>query len=183
MPDPAAEYHLNPSNPNHVKELDKLRVHVDKIKPVYRTDVAAGWYNDTKSFPEIAKATLHPLDRKEPPVGEGWIIQIVGHHYNPTATFEELKLPESRRKAFGPYLYIVQKILPRFQGADLRALGIHHAALTWKTTDTKWTTDKGAVGSGTLATLLDRATPPAAATPGGPGGMPGGGPMGMMNGG
>ena len=31
--------------------------------------------------------------------------------------------------------------------ADLRALGIHHAALTWKVSDTKWTSDKGAAGN------------------------------------
>ncbi len=49
-----------------------------------------------KSFPESAKATLHPLDRKEPPAGEGWIIQLLGHHYNPTPTLEERQPPEAQ---------------------------------------------------------------------------------------
>ena len=179
LPDPAVEYKLNPNNPNDVKVLDKLRVHIDRIKPVYRMNVATEWFEDPKAFPESAKATLHPLDRKDKPLPEpGWIVQIVGHHYNPTPTLEERRLPDAERKAFGPYDYIVRKILPRLQGADLRALGIHHAALTWKSTDSSWTTDKGAVGAGTVATLLDRASPPAASsTPGVPGGSP------MMGGG
>ena len=182
FPDPVSEYHLDPANPNDVKVLDKLRVHVDKIKPVYRADVAASWFSDPKYFPEAAKATLHPLDRKEPPAGEGWIIQILCHHYNPTPTPVERKLPDSEQKAFGPYNYIVRKILPRFQGPDDRVRGISHAAVTWKSTDTAWTTDKGAVGNGagTIATILDRATPTVAGTAGGPGGMMPPGMMGQM---
>jgi type IV pilus assembly protein PilM len=175
LPDPAAEYHLDPMNPNDVKVLDKLRVHIDRIKPVYRTDVAAAWFNDAKAFPADFKVTLHPYDReggKEPPTGEGWIVQIVGHHYNPYPTMEDRKLPENQRKWLGPYDFITHRILPRFQGADLRALGVHHAAMTWKITDPGWTSDKGAVGAGTVATLLERATP-ASSTPGVPGGPPG----------
>ncbi len=190
LPDPASEYHLNPLNPNDVKVLDKLRVHIDRIKPVYRTDVAAGWFNDPKAFPDSFKVTLHPYDRptppggKEPPAGEGWIVQIVGHHYNPypkDAAERAIPLDSPKRREFGPYDFITRKILPRFQGADLRVLGIHHAALTWKITDPGWTTDKGAIGAGTVATLLDRASPPAATTAAGtPGSLgsalsPGGG--------
>jgi type IV pilus assembly protein PilM len=184
LPDPVAEYKLDPSNPNDVKVLDKLRVHIDRIKPVYRQDVAAGWYTDPTIFTDRVKTSLHPLDRKEVPAGEGWIIQIVGHHYNPNPTLEDRKLPESKRKAFGSYNYIIEKILPRFQGPDLRALGIHHAALTWKISDTNWTADKGSAGAGTLATLLDRAAPTTGTggTPGMPG-MPGGEGMGKMGGG
>ena len=169
LPDPVAEYHLDPSNPNDVKVLDKLRVHIDRIKPVYRQDVAAGWYNDPAIFTDRVKTSLHPLDRKEVPAGEGWIIQIVGHHYNPNPTLEDRKLPESKRKAFGSYNYIIEKILPRFQGADLRVLGIHHAALTWKISDTNWTTERGSVGAGVAATLLDRAVPTASSAGGAPG--------------
>jgi type IV pilus assembly protein PilM len=185
LPDPASEYKLDPGNPNHVKILDKLRVHIDKIKPVYRKEVGTEWFNDEKAFPALAKFTLHPLDRKEPPAGPGWIIQIVGHHYNPNPTMEERRLPGSQQKAFGPYNYLVEKVLPRFQGADLRVLGIHHAALTWKVTDQAWTPEKGSVGAGSAATLLDRASPPATATPGGTGGSTvalGGKGGGMMSG-
>ena len=165
LPDVATEYKLNPLNPNDVKVLDKLRVHIDRIKPVFRSDVAASWFNDTKQFPELFKFTLHPLDRKDPPTGEGWIVQIVGHHYNPTPDSAERAIPidSPKRKSFGPYDYITRKILPRFQGPDLRVLGIHHAALTWKVTDPAWTSEKSSVGMGTVATLLDRATPTVAA--------------------
>jgi len=184
LPDPAAEYKLNPGNPNDVKVLDKLRVHIDRIKPVYRTDVLTQWFSDPKSFPDQFKLTLHPLDRKpdQAPSGEGWIVQIVGHHYNPyPTTMEERNLPMEQRKALGPYEFITRKILPRFQGADLRALGIHHAAMTWWNIDTGWTTDKGAVSNKTVATLLDRATASSTSSPGSPGG-PSGGPGGMSMG-
>ncbi len=178
LPDPASEYHLDPKIPKDVKVLDKLRVHVDKIKPVYRTDVAVEWYNN---IPEKFKGTLHPLDRKEAPAGEGWIIQILCHHYNPTATGDEVKLPANQRTSFGPYNYIYTKVLPRFWGADLRALGVHHAAMTWFVIDPNWTAEMGSGGNGlaSAATLLARASAPAP-TGGGPGGgMPGGGmPMG-----
>jgi type IV pilus assembly protein PilM len=189
LPDPAAEYNLNPANPNDMKVLDKLRVHIDRIKPVFRTDVAAGWFNDPKAFPEDFKATLHPYDRpggKELPAGEGWIVQIVGHHYNPYPTMEERNLPENQRKWFGPYDFITHKVLPKLQSADLRALGVHHAAMTWKINDPGWTSEKGSVGAGTVAPLLDRAAPTAAAgaTPGAtPGADPrsGGGEFGKPN--
>jgi type IV pilus assembly protein PilM len=170
LPDPVAEYKLDPTNPNHVKILDKLRVHIDRIKPVFRKDVGTEWFNDPKAFPESYKFSLHPLDRKQDqaPSGPGWIIQIVGHHYNPNpADMKERALPDSEQKAFGPLNYLVKKILPRFQGADLRVLGIHHAAFTWKFTDTAWTPEKGSAGATASATLLDRATPPAAAPGGG----------------
>ena len=169
FPDPAAEYKLNPLNPNDVKVLDKLRVHVDKIKPVYRMDVATPWFTEMK---EAAKTTLHPLDRKNPPAGPGWIVQILCHHYNPTPSGDEWKLPESERKSLGPYNYIIKKVLPRFQGVHNRLFGISHAAVTWKATDTAWTSEKGAVTATSMeANILDRAAPPvAAAGGGGPGG-------------
>jgi type IV pilus assembly protein PilM len=180
LPDPVTEYKLDPNNPNHIKILDKLRVHIDRIKPVYRKDVALEWFNDPKAFKDDFKATLHPLDRKTPPAGPGWIIQIVGHHYNPNPTMEERKLPDSQQKSFGPLNYLVKKVLPRFQGADLRVLGVHHAAVTWKVTDPAWTSEKGSAGAGAAATLLERASAPTTGA-GGPGslsapGMLGGGP-------
>jgi len=174
FPDPAAEYHLDPAIPKNMIELDRLRVHIDKIKPVFRIDVAADWYANIK--PEFL-GTLHPLDRKEPPVGEGWIVQILCHHYNPTATAADLRLPPAQRKSFGPFNYIYEKVLPRLQAPDLRAQGVNHVALTWYVTDKEWTTDKGAMGNGagTAATLLPRASAPVAAA-----GAEGGSMMGMM---
>ncbi len=169
LPDPAAEYRLDPKIPGDVKILDRLRVHVDKIKPVYRADVAAEWY---ATIGDKFQGTLHPLDRKEPPVGEGWIIQLLCHHYNPTPTADTLKLPLSRDES-GPYNYVYKKVLPRFWGAELRSLGVSHAAMTWMAIDKNWTADMGSGGSGisSAATLLTRATPPAATAGGAEGGM------------
>ena len=39
FPDPEREYHLDPDNPEDQDELEKLRVHIDAIKPVWRTDL------------------------------------------------------------------------------------------------------------------------------------------------
>ena len=182
LPDPAAEYHLDPKIPKDVKILDRLRIHVDKIKPVYRSDVAADWY---ANIPEEFKGTLHPLDRKEAPSGEGWIIQLLCHHYNPTPTAEDLKLPENQRTAFGPYNYIYTKVLPRFWSPDLRALGVSHAAMTWFVRDPNWTAELGSGnGASSAPTMLGRATPPTTEGAGGQGAMGGGGPgmAGMMGG-
>ena len=51
------------------------------------------------------KMLMHPYDVKTPPTGEGWIIQIVCHHYNPYPTSrEQIALPSTdpRRTDFGP---------------------------------------------------------------------------------
>jgi hypothetical protein len=161
-------------------------VHIDAIKPVWREDVAAGWFNNLR--PDF-KSLMHPIDRDTPPSGPGWIVQIVGHHYNPSPTAEDLKLkPGERQTAFGPYQYLTNKILPSLFDPALRVEGVHHVALAWMTRDLKWTTDKGANNNGVTSTpipLLARATPPVATgTPGAPGaegtpGMAGGGMPGM----
>ena len=45
FPDPVAEYKLNPDNPADQDTLEKLRVHIDLIKPVWRTDVETEWFD------------------------------------------------------------------------------------------------------------------------------------------
>ena len=45
LPDPVRDYKLDPNNPTDQHKLDKLRVHIDAIKPVWRTDVAAEWFD------------------------------------------------------------------------------------------------------------------------------------------
>ena len=185
MPDPVAEYHLDPNVPKDVKVLDRLRIHVDKIVPVYRSDVATEWYD---TIGEKYQGTIHPLDRTTPPSGEGWIIQLLCHHYNPTTPVEGVNLQKYLQTSeMGPYNYIYRKVLPRFTGPDLRALGIHHVAMTWFTIDKKWTADMGSGGNGisSAATLLGRASAPAS-TGGGAAGemgsMMGGMMAGMMSG-
>jgi type IV pilus assembly protein PilM len=161
LPDPVRDFHLDPNKPTDQPKLDRLRVHVDAIKPVYRNDVKAEWFD---TLPELAKNLMHPYDRANPPSGEGWIVQIIGHHYNPLPTPEELRLLENQRTVLGPYPYLTRKILPSLMTPDLRLHGVKAAALRWMLIDSKWTAEKGTVTNGltnTAVPILARATPPA----------------------
>jgi type IV pilus assembly protein PilM len=94
------------------------------------------------------KDTMHPYDRANPPSGAGWVIQIVGHHYNPSPRVRKEDLSK-RELAFakGPAAYIQQIILPSLMRPYLRInAGIHHPAMTWFNPDKDWTTDKGLAG-------------------------------------
>jgi type IV pilus assembly protein PilM len=174
FPDPEEEYDLDPADPKSVDTLEMLRVHIDAIKPVYRKDLAAEWF--TLLDPKF-KMLMHPYDadEKNAPSGEGWIIQVVCHHYNPyPRTREQHTYPpgDRRRTDFGPVEFLTDKVLPRLNKPQLRIFGIHHIALAWMTSDKDWTSEKGQ-GSNNLASstipLLDRAAPPVAAEGGGAG--------------
>ena len=208
FPDPVAEYHLDPDKPSDQPKLEKLRVHIDALKPVWREDLAGEWFSASASPPaptDTAKSLMHPYDRANPPVGAGWIVQIVGHHYNPYPTGDQQRLPENSpaRYEFGPYGYLVRKIIPTLLNPKLRVDGVNHVTLAWMTSDKDWSTEKGAKTNGFASNtvpLLPRATAPASAegSPagmesmmsgmmGGSGGMMGsgvmmGGPGGMMGG-
>jgi type IV pilus assembly protein PilM len=149
LPNPARELReelrekapdFDPGAPANIPIVGMLRVHVDKIVPVWRDDLRAEW------FDLIEKRwldSMHALDREKPPEGSGWVIQIVGHHYNPSPLMKGL---DERYKPFarGPLFYIQNVILPRLQmNPVLRLAGLHHAALTWFNPDSQWTTEKG----------------------------------------
>ena len=73
---------------------------------------------------------------------------------------------------FGPYGYLIKKILPRLNAADLRIYGVNHVDLAWMTVDRDVDQREGESTnnlSSTTVPLLTRATAPAAAT--GQGGM------------
>jgi type IV pilus assembly protein PilM len=182
LPDPVKEYHLDPSKPSDRPKFEKLAVHIDAIKPVWRQDVAAEWFNDAAVLKPISKDFMAPYDRANAPSGAGWIVQVIGHHYNPYATDpEQVKLPEDspQRTDFGPYNYLVYKIIPKLNHPRLRLYGVHHVALAWMDRDEKWTTEKGS-STNNMANktvpILARAIAPA----GDAGGMTGGGMPGMM---
>src|SRR5262249_23868948 len=46
FPDTEEDYKLNPQDPALQEIIEKLEVHIDAIKPVWRTDVAADWFNN-----------------------------------------------------------------------------------------------------------------------------------------
>jgi len=192
LPDPVRDYKLDPKRPENQPILDKLRVHIDAIKPAWRADVGADWFSAEEPIGpgQVAKDLMHAYDREEAPKGEGWIIQLVGHHYNPRPSAGEQKKaiqnPGAPRTSFGPYGYLIEKVLPGLMTPELRLYGIKNVTLTWMTTDSSWTNQKGSVTNGLASKtvpLLERASPPADAGGEGGGPMmmgPMGGMMGMM---
>jgi type IV pilus assembly protein PilM len=184
FPDPVTEYKLNPDDPANQETLEKLRVHIDLIKPVWRTDVAEGWFN---ALDPKFKRLMHPydVDAANAPKGEGWIVQIACHHYNPYPSAEQLKLPlkDPRRTQFGAYQFITEKVLHKLNSPFLRLYGVSHVALAWMSIDTGWTSEKGSANNNLASStvpVLDRASPPADADTSGGGGMSG--MMGAMGG-
>ena len=166
FPDPIAEYKLNPDDPANQETLEKLRVHIDLIKPVWRTDVAADWFD---LLDPNFKRLMHPYDVANAPSGEGWIIQVVCHHYNPYPSAEQQRitnLKDPHRVDFGPYQFITEKVLHKLNSPLLRLYGVSHVALAWMTSDRNWTSEKGSANNNLASStvpLLDRASPPASA--------------------
>jgi type IV pilus assembly protein PilM len=187
LPDPVRDFKLDPQNPLNVPKLDKLRVHVDAIQPVWRENVAEAWFNaappDGPTL--VAKSLMHPYDRANAPKGEGgWVVQVVGHHYNPYPSGDQYKIPEKlpsgalnpERTEYGPYAYIVKRIIPSLNDPKLRLYGISHVTLAWMVPDKAWTTEKGAKTNNLTSNSIPILGPPpppatADATGGGMGGM------------
>ncbi|MFO0910007.1 MAG: type IV pilus assembly protein PilM [Isosphaeraceae bacterium] len=171
LPDPVRDYKLDPTKPADAPRIDRLRVHVDAIKPVYSKDLATDWFNNPQWLSDDFKPLMHPYDRANAPSGEGWIIQLVGHHYNPSPDAAELKLPEGQRTAYGPYQYLIYKVIPALNRPSLRLYGVHHVALSWMTTDKEWTTEKGSQNNGLASNsvpMMPRASAPVSTEGGGP---------------
>ena len=146
LPNPAVEFRddipdFDPNDPKYAGIIGMTRVFIDRIVPVWRSDLDTGWFADL----DIAtKQTMHAYDRDKAPTGAGWVIQIFGHHYNPSpltrgAHFSELE----KQVALGPWEYIQNVILPRFYNPVLRLFGMHHAALYWINIETEWTAEQG----------------------------------------
>ena len=189
FPDPEKEYGLDPDLPENQDELEKLRVHIDAIKPVWRNDLDKDWFAELQ--PDF-KRLMHPIDAGTPPTGEGWVIQLICHHYNP---YPNTKTPEGRaqmampvedpkRTDFGPYQFLTEKVLRKLNHPSLRLFGVDHIALAWMAEDKEWTTEKGGqhnnLASKTVP-LLARAAP-SVADSGTSGGMSKSGAGGMMSG-
>jgi type IV pilus assembly protein PilM len=185
FPDPVRDNGLDPDDPESQDELEKLRVHIDAIKPVWRTDLKTEWFDELDA---TYKKLMLPYDVANPPSGEGWVIQLVCHHYNPYPEKAQRDLPlrDPRRTDFGPYQFIIEKVLTALNDPHIRLFGVNHVALAWMARDPEWTSEKGSqnnnMASNTVP-LLDRAAP--SAGEGGGGGsvsMRGGGGASMMGG-
>src|SRR5262249_27301792 len=102
------------------------------------------------------------------PSGEGWIVQLVCHHYNPYPNREQraLATKDPRRTDFGPYQFITDRVLTKLNNPELRLFGIDHVALAWISKDNEWTSEKGSQNNNQASStvpLLDRAAPTVAA--------------------
>lgn len=144
---------LSDDNPADYDLLSKLRVHIDAIVPRYREDLKTWWESELGSITTqgLGKESMDPMDRDSPPSGPGWVVQIVGHHFNPSPFTSGITEAE-KQIAKGSRNYIQENILPRFWVPELRVRGFHHAALTWFFPQKSWTND---VGSGPPAPLWD----------------------------
>ncbi len=171
FPDPVRDYGLDEDSPEDQDDIEKLRVHIDAIKPVWRNDLKTEWFDELD--PNF-KRLMHPYDAiNNPPTGEGWVIQLVCHHYNPYPKREQLALGDDpKRTDFGPYQFLTEKVLNRLNSPSLRLFGVDHIALAWMAEDTEWTTEKGIQHNNLASTtvpLLDRASSKAAPSGGGAG--------------
>ncbi len=179
LPNPSVDLKLDPNVPENQEILQVLRVHIDAIVPRYSNDVAADWYNNLPSDPVDFKDFMHPLDRSTPPSGEGWVVHVVGHHYNPPRYgMGSEKISDAikeKQLALGPIPYLANRVVPRFWYAPLRQKGIHHATLEWvDEPDFEWETSKLASGPAVpKAPLMPRPTPAKVASQGMEGGMEG----------
>ena len=89
-----------------------------------------------------------PTTRRTRPQGAGWVIEIIGHHYNPPRYgkgSEKLGDASGRSLRAGPFPFLTNKVLPRLWIPSLRQNGIHHATLAWlDEPDFEWETTKAA---------------------------------------
>ena len=163
FPDPEREYNLDADAPEDQDALEKLRVHIDAIKPVWRNDLKVDWFDELD--PDF-KRLMHPFDAETPPEGEGWVIQLVCHHYNPFPKRDQLALAvdDPKRTDLGPFEFLTEKVLRKLNSPSLRLFGVDHIALAWMSPDKEWTSEKGSQNNNLASRtvpLLDRATAPA----------------------
>ena len=136
----------------------QLRVHIDADQAglARRRRRRAGSTTPTPSSEQSKDLDAPATTATTRPTGEGWIIQIVGHHYNPYPSDEDRPRRTRSRSRSAPRSSS-SEILPRFWTPELRLYGIHHVALTWMPTpDRSWTTEKAA----RPATCWPRCSPP-----------------------
>ncbi len=162
--DPTGQTKLDPDVPDQRRIIDRLRVHIDAIRPVWESDLGK-WYDDLS---DPAKNVMHPYDRDpaHKPTGEGWIVQIVGHHFNPSehGGGKNADLPV-KGVDYGPLTFLNKVVLPRLSSPRFRAFGFNHPTYTWVNIDKTWVGDRETPGGNRLASnapiLARNITPPA----------------------
>ena len=106
-------------------------MHIDAIKPVWRNDLKAEWFDLID--PTFLKL-MHPLDVEDAAIGRGLgdparlpPLQPVSQD----AEQRELDVKDPRRTEFGPYQFITDKVLTKLNVPELRLFGVDHIAVAW----------------------------------------------------
>jgi type IV pilus assembly protein PilM len=159
---PVRELGLDPNDFKQQAAIDKLRVHIDAIIPRWRNELGPGWFD---LLTEREKTFIHPYDRDHPPTEKGWVIQIIGHHYNPSP----VKLKTADKYDFGPRDFLMRMVLSRLNNPTLRSFGVSHATLTWFERNPNWTSEMEMASNGMPSNvpLMARDQPKAADAGGG----------------
>ena len=118
-----------PPGPRLQDTIEKLEVHIDAIKPVWRTDVAE-WFNGLE--PDF-KMLMHPIDAANAAHGRGLDhpdrlppLQPVSHS---RASRSLHAATDPRRTDFGPIQFLTDKVLPKMNDPRLRLYGVTHVAV------------------------------------------------------
>jgi type IV pilus assembly protein PilM len=130
---------LDPYNRRDKSIEDENRIHIDAIIPIWKDDLLS-WYD---SLPEYARNLMLAYDRDTPPEegSQGWVIQIVGHHYN---SYGPKDAPKSLDPLYrGPTDFLMRRFISRLGAARARLFGFSHPTIFWISADDKWVSMKG----------------------------------------
>lgn len=156
-------HQLNPDSLSDLKDREivaRTTVHVDAFKPVYVTSLKKDWI-ESEPMQKLGLRLMTTYDQEHlPPDQPGWVIQLVGHHYNPK--------PKSKRDKdsgesfpgidLGPIPFLYTKVIPRLAMTKYRVYGVRNATVPWAVYDDAWTNEKDGGGLPATVPLLPRAS-------------------------
>ena len=153
-------------------------MHIDAIKPVWRTDLKAEWFDQIDADIQEADASRgRRRTRRRAKGGSSSSSATTTTLIPRRGSRGSCGAKDPRRTDFGPYQFITDKVLTKLNDPELRLFGVDHVAVAWLDKDTEWTSEKGMqnnnLASNTVP-LLDRAAPPAGARAAGGGARHGG---------
>ena len=173
---------LEPDSLTDLKDREiaaRNRVHIDAIKPAYVSSLKKDWI-DSEPMQKLGMRLMAKYDVDNlPPDEPGWVIQIVGHHYNPKPKGKKDSGEYFKDIDLGPITFLYTKVIPRLAMTKYRVFGVRNATVAWALYDDNWTTENAIAGLPSTIPLLPRASGGSA----GGGMMGGGGGGGMMGGG
>ena len=146
LPRPGRRVQARPGQAGQPGQLEKLRVHIDAIKPVWRTDVAAS--GSTPLDPTLQAADA-PLRRGQSARRRGLDRPDRRPPLQPVPLRRAVQAdPDERPEADGVRALSVHhpEDPPQAQRSpNLRLYGVDHVALAWMNSDKDWTSEKGSM--------------------------------------